>query len=102
MCRFRCRNLKIPVVVHGHANRIIPYEERLCMKCNMNVIGDEYHYILQCPLFQPNRQKYLSNYYYINPNMRKFSSLMQIKNTNTLRKLARLITEISITFRLTS
>ena len=64
MFKFRCRNLKIPVVVHGPAERDIPYEERLCTKCTMNVIGDEYHYILQCPLFQPNRQKILNSHYY--------------------------------------
>ena len=55
MCKFRCRNIKIPVVVRGNANINIPYEDRLCTVCNMNVIGDEYHYILQCPFFQPNR-----------------------------------------------
>ena len=52
MFKFRCRNLKIPVVVRGIAESNIPYEERLCTKCTMNLVGDEYHYILQCPFFR--------------------------------------------------
>ena len=99
MFKFRCRNLKIPVVVRGIAESIIPYEERVCTKCTMNVVGDEYHYILQCPFFQYNREQYLDNYYYINPNMEKFCNLLQTKNVNALRKLAKLITAITRTFR---
>ena len=79
MFKFRCRNLKIPVVVRGIAESIIPYEERVCTKCTMNVVGDEYHYILQCSFFQYNREQYLDNYYYINPNMEKFCNLLQTK-----------------------
>ena len=65
----------------------------------MGVVGDEYHYILQCPFFNLNREQYLDNYYYINPNIEKFCNLLQTKNVNVLRKLAKLITAITRTFR---
>ena len=88
MFKFRCRNLKIPVVVYGEDERNIPYDDRLCTKCTINVIGDEYHYILQCPFFQHHRQRPLENHFYTNPNMEKFCRLFQSKNANTIRKLA--------------
>ena len=99
MFKFRCRNLKIPVVVRDAAERNIPYGERLCTKCTMNTIGDEYHYILECPLFQSHRQNYISDHYYINPNMEKFSSLFQTNNDDDIKKLAKLINEITRAFR---
>ena len=99
MFKFRCRNLKIPVVVYGEDERNIPYDDRLCTKCTMNVIGDEYHYIIQCPFFQHHRQRLLENHFYTNPNMEKFCRLFQTKNANIIRKLAKLITEITRSFR---
>ena len=99
MFKFRCRNLKIPVVVRDAAERNIPYGERLCTKCTMNTIGDEYHYILECPLFQSHRQNYISDHYYLNPNIENFSSLFQTNNEDEIKKLAKLINEITRAFR---
>ena len=99
MFKFRCRNIKIPVVVWGNEERNTPYAVRLCTKCTMGVTGDEYHYILECPFFQTQRQNYLSNQYYVNPNMEKFSRLFQEKNDDALMNLAKLITVICRIFR---
>ena len=99
MFKFRCRNIKIPVVVWGNAERDIPYAARLCTKCTMGVTGNEYHYILECPFFQTHRQNYLSDHYYVNPKMGKFKRLLQITNDDDLMKLAKLITEIARIFR---
>ena len=49
--KFRCRNSKIPVVVLAQAHRNINYENRICPLCNTGEIGDEFHYILQCPTY---------------------------------------------------
>ena len=93
--KFRCRNSKIPVVILGYANRNIPYENRTCSLCNLMVIGDEFHYILQCPVFQLQRQRYLENHYIIEPDREKNSELFKSTNFNILRKLAKFITEIN-------
>ena len=93
--KFRCRNNKIPVVVLGHRGRRIPNEDRICPACNIGAIGDEFHYIMQCPVFQIQRQRCLETPYLINPDREKFLSLLQNNNFNTLRKLAKLITEIN-------
>ena len=65
----------------------------------MGETGDEFHYILQCPSFHLQRQRYLENYYIINPNREKFSQLFQNENFSTLRKLAKLIAAINENFK---
>ena len=95
MSKFRCRNTKIPVVILGYANSIIRHEDRKCTSCTLEEIGDEFHYVLICPLFQQQRQMYLENQYLIEPDREKFSVLMQSQHFNILRKLAKLITEIN-------
>ena len=99
ICRFRCRNTKIPVVTLGYAIINRPYEDRICAICNMNEVGDEFHYIFKCPIFHSHRNKYLSNYYKLNPNMIKFSQLFQTDNITILKKLAKLIAIINKKFR---
>ena len=98
MSKFRCRNSKIPVVVLAQAHRNINYENRICSSCNTGEIGDEFHYILQCPTFQLQRQRYLNHYYLIDPSREKFSQLFQSENFSTLRKLAKFIADINRTF----
>ena len=102
ICKFRCRNIKIPVVIHGYTNRnnpVIAYEDRICDLCDKNELGDEYHYILECPVFQNPRNRYLSDFYVRNPSRGKFVLLLQSSNVTVLSKLAKLIHEINRTFR---
>ena len=98
ICRFRCRNSKIPVVTQGFTNEYILYEDRKCSLCNLQEIGDEFHYTLVCPFFQLQRQTFIEGYYLIDPDRGKFSELMQSQNFNTLRKLAKFISEINKQF----
>ena len=94
ICRFRCRNIKAPVVTLGYTNRNIPYENRICTICNLNEVGDEFHYIIRCPALQLHRSRYISNYYIRNPNI-AISQLFQSNNVNVLKKLAKFISEIN-------
>ena len=97
--KFRCRNSKVPVVVLGRSIIQIPYENRTCPLCNQNEIGDEFHYILKCPVFQIQRQRYLENHYLIDPDREKLSELFQSEDFDILRRLANLITEINRIFK---
>ena len=36
------------------------YETELCTLCDLNVNGDEYHYIMICPYFRQSRELYLN------------------------------------------
>ena len=91
MSKFRCRNSKMPVVTLGYTGRNTPYEDRLCSKCNLGEIGDEFHFIFKCTAFLTHRDNYLSQYYTRNPNMIKFAQLFQSTNVNVLKNLATFI-----------
>ena len=95
IAKFRCRNSKIPEVILGYRYLKIKYENRKCSMCTLGEIGDEYHYILTCHVFQQERHRYLDSQYFLDPNREKFSELMQSQNFTTLRKLAKLIAEIN-------
>ena len=82
----------------GYAHLNIPYEQRICTVCNLNEVGNEYHYIMKCNFFQSSRQKYLGNSIWINPNELKFSHLFQSKNVDTLRNLAKFVRDINKKF----
>ena len=56
MIKFRTRNHKLPVET-GNWTRT-PLEQRKCTRCDRN-IGDEYHYLLECPILSLQRKKYL-------------------------------------------
>ena len=102
LCKFRCRNMKIPVVTGGYTSRnnpATPYENRLCEICDMNVVGNEFHYILECPAFQEHRNNYLNEFYIRNPNREKFTLLFQSSNISILSKLSKLCYEIISRFR---
>ena len=74
------------------------YDTELCTLCDLNVNGDEYHYIMICPYFRQSRELYLKHYFYTRPNMRKFSQLISSENKRTLSRLEKLITVIMIQF----
>lgn len=60
LCKFRCVNRKIPTVIVRFVN--IEYHDRLCELCDRNTIGDEFHYIFECPYFTKERSEFLKSY----------------------------------------
>ena len=87
--KFRTSNHKLPVETGRWEN--IPYGERKCSLCNKNDIGDEFHYLLVCPLFQEDRCNLLKPFYYQRPNILKFKSLMTSTNKKVLSNLAKFV-----------
>ena len=57
MTSFRCRSNRLPIETGAFAN--VPREDRVCTLCDLNEIGDEYHYIFNCPCFVIQRKQYL-------------------------------------------
>ena len=95
LTKYRCANSNIPVYNQIY---IYMYETELCTLCDLNVNGDEYHYITICSYFRQSRELYLKHYFYTRPNMLKFSQLFSSENKRTLSRLAKLITVIMIQF----
>ena len=63
----------------------ITYSERKCLHCN--VLGDEYHHILECTKYIDLRKKYVPKFYYVNPSMFKFIDLLLCKKKKVQNNL---------------
>ena len=88
LTKLRANNNRLPIVTGRYQN--ISREERVCTKCNLNVIGNEYHIMLVCPneSIADLRNKYVPPYYRNNPTKRKFIMLMQSDDIKTLNSLS--------------
>ena len=89
MTRFRCsaHNLRI----EEGRSRNIDREQRVCTNCNMNVIENEYHFLLVCPLYSKIRKDCLPKYYCHWPCIRKFKQLINSKQTKLMSAVAKFI-----------
>jgi len=59
-----------------HKPEKIPFQNRKCKHCN--VLEDEFHVLLECPIFINLRKNNIKKYYWKNTNMIKFIGLLQI------------------------
>jgi len=53
-----------------------------------NIVGDEFHFALVCPLYSDYRSKYIPDKYYSVPNRNRFNILIASKNEATVKNLA--------------
>ena len=91
LSKFRCRSNYMPVSkVYKHEDT---YDTK-CKLCDKNEIGDEFHYLFICSVFQENRKRLLKEYYRKFPGMYKFIELMSTSNMKNLKKLAEFATII--------
>ena len=63
-----------------------PIEERKCLFCNC--LEDEFHFILECHLYQDLRNEYIKKYIWNRPNIPKFNELLQSENKKTIKNLS--------------
>ena len=80
LIKFRTANFKLPIETGRWEN--VNIEDRKCMLCDKNDLGDDFHYLLTCPYFEHDRTTLLKAYYYTRPNIIKYKELMTNKNTN--------------------
>ena len=95
--KFRTINHYLPVETGRWSN--ILWENRLCLLCNINEIGDEFHYLFICKYLENSRKQFLSSYYYTRPNIYKLNQLLNSKRIGVLKKLAKFINIIINTFK---
>ena len=89
LVRFFSTNNRLPVNVLRFEG--IPRHERLCNNCNMQVVGDEFHYLFTCPYYHTKRTELLPKYYYKYPNVIKYNELLNTTERNLLLKLKHFI-----------
>ena len=93
--RFRTRNHRLPIEVGRWSG--IPINQRICSFCDER--GDEFHYLLKCKHFEPERKRYLKSYYYVRPNIIKFDQLVNLIKVDELNNLCRFINVVSKSIR---
>jgi hypothetical protein len=91
MSKFRCRNVKIPIELGAHRN--IPREDRKCTLCELDELGDEYHYVFMCPFFTKERHNFVKKYFWDKPSAPKLCELLNSKGKN-LRNIGKFIAAI--------
>ena len=89
MLKLRTSNHKLPIEKGRYVN--LQHDERLCNLCDMNRLGDEYHFVMECPALQNLRNQYLPRYYTNHPNFYKYTSLMNMSNRKKLLNFAKFI-----------
>ena len=87
MCKLKCVNHYMPIVAGRYSNT--PLDDRICKICQMNEIGDEFHYLFNCTFFSPQRARHLKRYYYTPPNMYKMTQLFESSDFNEMLNLAK-------------
>ena len=85
LSKLRCANSKLPIYKH-----IYSHDSDVCTLCNLNVCGDEYHYVLICPFFKHSRTMYLKPYFYTRPNLYKLGKLFCSSGKKTISNLSKL------------
>ena len=65
------------------------FEDRKCKYCHK--LEDEYHLLLECPLYVNIRELYIRRYYYTRPSMFKLTELLSSNSKKQIRNLATFI-----------
>ena len=86
MVQFRTGNHKMPVETGRWLN--IDYDARKCSVCDKDTLGDEFHYLLECSFFKPERELLIPPQYHKRPNMLKYRQLLSCSVETCLRNLA--------------
>lgn len=85
---FRTGSYRIPV---NNRRLELPRNERKCKYCQMNKLGDEFHFLFQCSTLTGIRNKYIPASYIRNPDIVKMKNLLQ--NEAYIFEIARFIFE---------
>ena len=91
LCKLRLGNSKLSIE-RGRYNNV-QRKQRYCELCNHNIIGDEFHFILECTVLNELRLKFLPKIYQKYLNAIKLSNLFNSKSIIILKKLCKYVEE---------
>ena len=69
----------------------IARNERKCILCSLNVLKDEFHFVLQCTKYNDLRKKYIKKNYWSRPSTFKLVRLLSVENRKELCNLGKFI-----------
>ena len=88
-CKFRTCNHYLPIEKGRWLN--ISRENRTCDLCETDGLGDEFHYLLECPALNSKRNSLLPLNITRRPNILKFKTIMNSQRQSILRKVCNFI-----------
>lgn len=89
LTKFRISSHNLEIEIGRHLN--IPREDRKCKQCNMNVLENEFHFLLVCPKYYNIRRQFLKPYFCSWPTLHKLEILLSSKNRKTLYNLSKFL-----------
>ena len=97
--KLRVNNIKFPIETGRCRN--INREDRICQKCSLSLIGDEFHYLCVCKCHDilELRNKYIPNYFTTNDSLEKMFRMLSLCNVELLQEISILIKCISGLFQ---
>ena len=89
LTKFRTRCHSLPICQNKFAKPGAPSKSKSCTLCNMDEIGDEFHYIFKCSWLESKRRKLIPPRFTSSPNALAFHDLFNSEETDVLTNLAR-------------
>jgi hypothetical protein len=95
LSRLRLSSHHLAIETGRHAHPVIPAHQRICSKCDLNVVDDEIHFITECSKYQTIRENMFQAIIPILPDLRevsneeKFVQLMTSEDMTVLLALAK-------------
>ena len=83
----------LPIVSGRYSN--IPRNMRFCNLCNLQSLGDEFHYLFECPFFANDRNLFLKRYFIRRPNTFKMDQLFNSTHIKTILNLVKFCRKIT-------
>ena len=65
----RVGTLPLEIETGRYSRPVVPLDERLCL-CDLKVLEDERHFLLQCPLYDDQRQHLYAQASVVNENFK--------------------------------
>ena len=90
LVKIRTSNHKLPVEIQSWRIFFKPREERKCNVCKSGEVGDEFHYLAKCAVFEEDRQKFLPSIIRDN-SLENFIKILKSDNIQILRGLAKFL-----------
>ena len=87
--KIRMSSLQINIEQGRYTN--IPRNERMCSSCELNLVEDEFHFVLICPLYSVLRSKYIKPHYFTRPSVFKLTQLLSVQNVKEIINLGHYI-----------
>jgi len=55
LSRLRLNSHHLAIEMGRHTHPVVPVQQRLCTKCDLNVVDDEIHFVTECTQYQNKR-----------------------------------------------